>query len=144
MDTKELETLDPLHFRPIDVNGGVFGPLFPIVHNQLLCLAHIEGEVVALAPHCLVSDLLPIGWLIVGGDQAYHCCVVSKLNDDLGVVLGHAVVGEQGVQEGTKHAPLTGLSVEDQHDICVVKTIASWSTHALSTQPGNPSGPATL
>ena len=61
---------------------------------------------VVLAPHCQVSDLLPIGCLIVVGDQAYHCCVISKLNDCVGVVLGHAVVGEQGVQEGTKHAPL--------------------------------------
>ena len=50
------------------------------------------------------TDLLPIGCLIVVGDQAYHRCVIRKLND--GVVLGHAVVDEQGVQEGTKHAPL--------------------------------------
>ena len=72
MDTKELEALDPLHF---DVNGGVFGPPFPVVHDQILCLAHIEGEVVVLAPHCQVSDL-PIGRLIVVGDQA----VVSSAN----------------------------------------------------------------
>ena len=32
----------------------------------------------------------------------------------------HAVVCEQGVQEGTKHAPLRGPSVEDQRDRCVV------------------------
>ena len=41
----------------------------------------------------------------VVGDQAYYCCVVSKLNDGVGVMLGHAVVGEEGVQEGTKHPP---------------------------------------
>ena len=74
MDNKELETLDPLYFSPVDVNGGLLGPPFPIVHDQLLCLAHIEREVVVLAPHCQVSDLLPIGCPIVVGDQAYHCC----------------------------------------------------------------------
>ena len=58
-------------------------------------------------PHLPVSDLLPIGCLIVVGDQAYHCCVVRKLNDDVGVMLGHAVVGEQGLQEGTEHALLS-------------------------------------
>ena len=42
--------------------------------------------------------------------------IVSKLNDDVGVVFGHAVVGEQGVQEGTKHAP----HVEDQRGRCGV------------------------
>ena len=102
MDTKELETLDPLHYSPVDVNGGLLGPPFPVVHDQLLCLAHIEGEVVVLAPHSQLFDLLRIGCLIVVGDQAYHCCVVSKLNDGVKVLFGHAVVGEQGIQEGTK------------------------------------------
>ena len=70
MDTKELETLDPLYYSSINVNGGLFGLPFPVVHDQLLCLAHIEGEVVVLAPHCQFSDLLPIDRLIVVGDQA--------------------------------------------------------------------------
>jgi hypothetical protein len=38
-----------------------------------------------------------MGCLIIVGNQAYHCCVVSKLNDGVEVVLGNAVVGEQGV-----------------------------------------------
>ena len=66
-----------------------------MVHNQLLCFNHIQGKVVILTPHCQVSDLLPIGCLIVVGDQAYHCCVVGKLNDDVGVTYGelyHTVV----------------------------------------------------
>ena len=42
-----------------------------------------------------------------------HCWIVSKLNDGVGVVLGYTVVGEQEVEEGTKHIPLRGLSVED-------------------------------
>ena len=56
MDTKELETLDPLHYSPVNVNGGLFGPLFPVVHVQFLCLAHIEGEVVVLAMHAPLRD----------------------------------------------------------------------------------------
>jgi hypothetical protein len=32
----------------------------------------------------------------------------------------HAVVGEQGVQEETKHTPLRGSRVEGQHGGCVV------------------------
>ena len=35
-------------------------------------------------------------------------------------MLGHTVVGEQGVQTGTKHAPLRGHHVKDQHGRCVV------------------------
>jgi hypothetical protein len=89
-------------------------------------LAHIEGEVVVLALHCQVSDLLPIGCLIAVGDQAYHCCVVRKLNDGVGVMFGHTVVGEQGVQEGTKHAPLRApvlrISVAD----VLFPTLTTW------------------
>ena len=63
-------------------------------------------QVVVLAPHGQVSDLLPIGCLIVVSDQAHHCCVVGKLNDGVGVVLGRVVTCEHEVQEGTEHAPL--------------------------------------
>jgi hypothetical protein len=94
-----------LHYSPVDVNGGLFGPPFPIVHNQFLCLAYIEEEVVVLSPNCKVSNLLPIGCLIVVGDQPYHFCVISKLNDGVGVVLGHAVMSEQGIQGGLSMHP---------------------------------------
>jgi hypothetical protein len=108
------QALNLLHYSPVNENGCVLGPLFPVVHNHLLCLDHIEGEVVVLAPHGQVSDL-PIGCLVVVGDQAYHCCVVGILNDSVGGVPGHAVVmSEQGVQEGAEHAPLRGLCAEDQ------------------------------
>ena len=73
------------------------------------CLDHVE--VVVLVPHGQVSDFLPIGCLV--GDQAYHCCVIGKLNDGVGVVPGCAVMSEQGVQEGTAHVPLSGPCVED-------------------------------
>jgi hypothetical protein len=119
VDAKELEALNLLHYSPVDENGAVLIPPFPVVHNHLLCLDQIEGEVVVLASHGQVSDLLPVGDLIVVGYQAYHCCVIGKLNDDVGVVHGHVVMSEQGVQEGNEHAPLRGpvlrISVE-----CVV------------------------
>ena len=107
MDTKELETLDPLHYSAVDVNGGLLGPPFLCPPSSPLS-SHIEGEFVVLAPHCQVSDLLPVGYLIIVGDQAYHRCVISKLDDGVGVVHSQSVVGEQGVLEGTKHTPLRG------------------------------------
>ena len=63
MDTKELEALNLFHYSPVDENRGVLGPHFPVVDNHVLCLDHVEGEVVVLAPHGQVSDL-PIGCLI--------------------------------------------------------------------------------
>ena len=112
VDTEELDALDTLHYSPIDVEVDVRSTLCPIVQDQLLCLADIEGEVVVLTDH------LSIGGFIAVGYQAYHRCVISKLNG-VGIVRGHAVVGEQGVQEGTEHAPLGSSSFEDQRDRCV-------------------------
>ena len=66
----------------------MLGSSFPVVHDQLLCLADTEGEVI-------VTDLLSISGLIIVGDQAYHSRVVRKRNDGVGVVRGHAVIGEQ-------------------------------------------------
>ena len=94
------------------MDRGVLSPLSPIVHDQLLGLTDIEGEVVVPVSHCQVTDLLPIGCLIVAGDQAYHHRVVSKTEDGVGVMRGHSVMGEQGVQEGTKDTPLWGPRVK--------------------------------
>jgi hypothetical protein len=91
-----------------------------LFHDHLLCLDHFEGEVVVLAPHFEVFDLLSIVCLNVVGDQAYNFSVVCKLNDGVGVVLGHTVMGEQGVQERTEHSPLRGPRVEDQRGRRVV------------------------
>ena len=48
-------------------------------------------------------------------------------------MLGHAVVGEQGVQEETKHATLRGPSVEDQRGRCgVTYTYHLWAASSGS------------
>jgi hypothetical protein len=52
---------NPLYFSPVDVNGGVLSPPFPVVHDLLLYLTDVEGEVGVLVQHQQVSDLLPIG-----------------------------------------------------------------------------------
>jgi hypothetical protein len=41
----------------------VLGPPFPVVRDQLLGVTDFKGEVVVLAPHCQVSDLLLVGCL---------------------------------------------------------------------------------
>ena len=39
VDTKELETLDPFHYSPVDVNGGLF---VPVVHDHILRLESLK------------------------------------------------------------------------------------------------------
>ena len=109
LDAKKLEALNLLQYSAIDENGGLLGPPFPLVHNHLLWLGHVDDEVVVCAAHGQDSDLLHIGCLIVVGDQAYHCCVIRKVNDAVRVVPGRSVMSEQGVQEGST----VGLTVID-------------------------------
>ena len=49
----------------------------------------------------------------------------ANLNDDVGVVRGHAVVGEQGEQEWTKHTPLRGPCAEDPRGRVCCPTITT-------------------
>ena len=91
------------------------GSLAPVMY---WAIPSTDGKIVVLASHGQVSDL-PIGCLIVIGDQADHYCVIGN-RDVVGVVPGHTVMSEQGVQEGTEHAPLKGPRVECQHGGCVV------------------------
>ncbi len=54
---------------------------------------------VLLAPFSQDTPLLSVGCLFVVSDQAYHRCVVSKFDDDVGAVCGCTVMCVQGVQE---------------------------------------------
>ncbi len=47
---------------------------------------------VLLTPFSQGAHLLSVGRLIVVGDQAYHRCVISKFDDDIGAVCGCTVV----------------------------------------------------
>ncbi len=69
---------------------------------------------VLLTPFSLGTHLLFVGRLIVAGDQAYHRCVISKFDDDIGAVCSCTVVCVQGVQEWAEDAALRSTSVEDQ------------------------------
>ena len=71
--SEELEAFVPLHRGSVEVDGDVPSLLSPVVHDQLLCYVDVVGEVIFLAPLCQGSHLLPVGCLIVVGNQAYHC-----------------------------------------------------------------------
>ncbi len=46
---------------------------------------------VLLTPFSQGTHLLSVGRLIVVGDQAYHRCVISKFDDDIGAVCSSEV-----------------------------------------------------
>lgn len=115
VDPKEREAADSLYCRSVDGDGGVSYSLsLPVVHRRLLRFADVEMEVVVLAPRCQDSDLLSVCRLVAVCDQADNGCVVSKLCDGVGALCGHAVMGEQGVEERAEHAALGCAGVESQ------------------------------
>ena len=106
-------TLHPLHYCPVDVDSGLLPLLFPELYYHLLCFVDVECEIIFLTLHSEGLYLLPVGRLVVVGNHAYHYSVVCKLDGRVGGVHGHAVVGEQGVQERALNPTLWGPSVED-------------------------------
>ncbi len=91
VNAEELKAVYPFHRCLIDGDGCVLSALSPEIHHQLLGLVDVEGEVVLLTPFSQGTHLLSVGRLIVVGDQAYHRCVISKFDDDVGAVCGSVV-----------------------------------------------------
>ncbi len=69
---------------------------------------------VLLTPFSQGTHLLSVGHHIVVGDQAYHRCVISKFDDDIGAVCSYTVMCVQGVHKWAEDAALRCTSVEDQ------------------------------
>uniref|UniRef100_A0AAZ3S415 Uncharacterized protein n=1 Tax=Oncorhynchus tshawytscha TaxID=74940 RepID=A0AAZ3S415_ONCTS len=63
------EAFHLLHCSRVDVDTGVLHLLFPEVHDQLLRFVDIEGDVIFLAPVRQGPHLLPVGCLIIVGNQ---------------------------------------------------------------------------
>ncbi len=81
--------------EPSMVSGGVVNRVSPEVHHNLFRLTHIEGQVVSTTPFRQLCHFLSLVRFIVVADEAYHSCVISKLDDVVGAGLGSAVVGQQ-------------------------------------------------
>ena len=106
VDTQELEAVHTLHRRPLDVDVWMWVSVPPEVHDELLGLLGVQLQVVFVTPLSQTVHLLPVGGLIVVSDEADHRGVVCKLDDGVGAMDRSAVVGEEGVEEGTHHAAL--------------------------------------
>ncbi len=80
----------------------MFFALSPEIHHQLLGLVDAEWEVVLLIPFSQGTHL-SVGRLIIVSDQAYHCCVISKFDDDCWSCMwlyNHVCTGSTGVGWG--------------------------------------------
>ncbi len=96
---------DSLHSRAVDGQWGWFNRVPPEVHHNLLCLTHIEGQVVCTTPFNQLCHFLSVGCFIVVADETYHSCVIGKLDDVVGAELGSAVVGQQLKSSGLSTQP---------------------------------------
>ncbi len=114
VNAEELKAVYPLHSCLVDGDGCVFSALSPEIHHQLLGLVDVEWEVVLLTSFSQGTHLLSVGCFIVVRDQAYHRCVVSKFDDDVGAMCGCTVMCLHGVQEWAEDTDLQCTSVDGQ------------------------------
>ncbi len=94
------------------VSGGWVNGVSPEVHHNLLCLLHIEGQIVSATPFRQLCHFLSVVRFIVVADETYHCCVISKLDDVVGAELGSAVVGQQREEQRAEHTALWGTCAQ--------------------------------
>ncbi len=112
MHPQEFIAADSLHSRAVDGQWGVVnGVRPPEVHHNLLCLLHIEGQIVSATPFSQLCHFLSVVRFIVVADETYHCCVISKLDDVVGAELGSAVVGQQREEQRAEHTAYWGTCV---------------------------------
>ncbi len=106
MHSQEFCAADSLHSRAVDGQWGVVNGVPPEVHHNLLCLTHIEGQVVSTTHFNQLCHFLSVGCFIIFSDETYHSCVISKLDDVVGAELGSAVVGQQHEEQRAEHTAL--------------------------------------
>ncbi len=58
--------------RGVDGQWGVVNRVSPEVHHNLLCLLHIEGQVVSATPFSQLCHFLSVVRFIVVADETYH------------------------------------------------------------------------
>ena len=66
-----------------------FAPL-PEISKHLFAFTYIEGETVVGAPFIEEFHLLSLLLHVVIINEVHYCCIISKLHDGVGVVLGNA------------------------------------------------------
>ncbi len=91
--------------------GGQWSPPPEVQHN-LLCLLHIEGQIISTTPFSQLCHFLSVVCFIFVANETYHCCVISEL-DVVGAELGSAVMGQQCEEQrlSTQPCGATVLSV---------------------------------
>ncbi len=113
MHPQEFGAADSLHSRAVDGQWGVVSGVPPReVHHNLLCLLHIEGQIVSATPFRQLCHFLSVVRFIVVADETYHCCVISKLDDVVGAEFGSAVMGQQREEQRAEHTAFWGTCAQ--------------------------------
>ena len=115
MYSQELEAGDTLYLRTVDSDRRVCTAfVFLVAHNELLGFVCVEGEVVGSTPGSQVLDLLPVGRFIIATDEANHCGILCRFNNDVRCTQTNAVMGKQGEEQRTQHTALWNTGVQGE------------------------------
>ncbi len=80
MHPQEFSAADSLHSRAVDGQWGVVsGVPPPEVQHNLLCLLHIEGQIVSETPFSQLCHFLSVVRFIIVADEFSTSAVFSKL-----------------------------------------------------------------
>ncbi len=117
VQVRSSEMFTPRYLKLLTLSTGVLlsvGPQqsLPEVYHQLFSFAHVQREIVALAPWCKFLYLIQVCGLIIVGNEDQNHSIISKFNNRSGAVRGHAVVCVERVEHGTQNTTLWGSYVQ--------------------------------
>ena len=92
----------PLYFKLPDVQCPMRRTPLPHTHYHLLRVVCVESEVAVLTSWHQTGHLPPVGCFIPTSDASCQCSVIRKLKDDVVLVGGDTIIGEQGVEDGAE------------------------------------------
>ena len=99
MNSEEFKAVHSFHHGPLDAQRCVRSAPLPEINNHLFGIVYVEGEIAVCAPVCEEFHLITVRSLVVS-DEVLYRCIVGELDDGVGVELGNAVVGVEGVECG--------------------------------------------
>ena len=113
-EDKEFEAWYMFQCISLDANEVHALLLAREIHNELLILKDVKGQVVIRRPIGWVLDLIHVGHLVIPSDQAYHHGIIRGLDYGVWAINRSAAMDNQGVQKRAQHAALRNAGVQGE------------------------------
>lgn len=106
MHLQGFSDADSLHGRAVDSQWEVVNNVSAEINHSIFFLPYIEGQIICTIPLNKFCHFLSVECFFIVFDEAYHSCVIRKLDDGISAELSSAVVCQQYEEHQDEHRDL--------------------------------------